>query len=119
MSSYLFIHLLCLLSGYVAGRLPTYMQRGGGLKAPYLPADTPLPGDQWIEQNLDQLGSQSISKWQQRYFVNSSWWDSEFGPVFILLGGEGPANPAWIVADTNIMFNAKKYSALVFSVEHR
>ena len=108
-----YFFLLSFLASYVTAF------RTRGLKAPFLPANTPLPKPQYIDQRLDHLGPTSSSTWKQRYFVNSSWWNPSSGPVFILLGGEGPADPAWIVADTNIMLLAMKYSALVFSVEHR
>lgn len=114
--------LLCCIIGYAAAGFAPSMRRGSLLKAPYLPDDTPLPAAQWVDQKLDHLSNTSNSAitWKQRYFVNSTWWDKGGnGPVFLLLGGEGPASPAWIVANTNIMICAKKYKALVFSVEHR
>lgn len=112
--------LIVFLAAVAAARLPLLRRRGGALKAPYLPKDTPKPDAQWIEQQLDHFSSSgSSSTWQQRYFANSSWWDQASGPVFLLLGGEGPANPNWIVADTHIMINAQKYKALVLSIEHR
>ncbi len=93
--------------------------RRGGLPPPYLEADVPLPEAKWFDQKLDHFGNPGT--WKQRYFVNSTWWDNHMndGPVFFLLGGEGPANPAWIVADTSIMLMAQQYGALVFSIEHR
>ena len=36
-----------------------------------------------------------------------------------MIGGEGPADPTWLVADTETMVNAAKYKALVVMVEHR
>lgn len=108
---------LCLLVSCVTAALPRH---GRGLRAPYLPEGTPTPPPQWIDQKLDHMSSgKGGETWKQRYFVNSSWWDEEKGPVFMMLGGEGPGDPAWLVADTNIMRNAQKYKALVFSVEHR
>ena len=78
-----------------------------------------MPKAQWIYQKLDHTIANDKIRWKQRYFVNSTWWDHHSGPVFLLLGGEGPANPNWIVAGTNIMLNAQKHKALVFSIEHR
>jgi hypothetical protein len=110
----------CLFLGCAAAAVPPHILRGQRLVAPHLPEGTPLPPAEWVEQKLDHLtNDHGDTTWKQRYFVNSTWWDKESGPVFILLGGEGPANPSWIVADTNIMRNAQKYKALVFSVEHR
>ena len=106
-----------MVESYRVVSLPT---RGNALKPPFLARDTPLPAAQWVEQKLDHLAtSGNPTYWKQRYFVNSTWWDPQNGPVFLLLGGEGPANPTWIVADTEIMLLAQKFSALVFSVEHR
>lgn len=112
---------LCIVVGCVAGGFSPALgvAKGGVLKPPYLAPDTPMPDEKWIEQKLDHFSSSDNSTWEQRYYVNYTWWDVESGPVFLMLGGEGPANPAWIVADTNIMLSAQKYSALVFSVEHR
>ena len=36
-----------------------------------------------------------------------------------MIGGEGPADPTWLVANTETMVNAAKYNALVVMVEHR
>lgn len=111
--------LLCCIAGCAAAAAAPSTRRGSVLKAPYLPDDTPLPASQWVDQKLDHFSNTSGNTWKQRYFVNSTWWDKDNGPVFLLLGGEGPADAAWIVANTNIMICAKKYKALVFSVEHR
>ncbi len=98
--------------------LPPHMFWGGALRAPYVPESTPKPEAQWIDQKLDHFKNTS-GTWKQRYFVTSAWWNSEAGPVFIKLGGESPASPNWIVTDSNLMINAKKYKALVFVIEHR
>lgn len=110
--------LILFFAVVAAARLP-HIRRGGVLRTPFLPKDTPRPEAQWIDQKLDHFSNGSSSTWKQRYFVNSTWWDKESGPVFFMLGGEGPANPNWIVADTHMMINAQKYKALVFSIEHR
>lgn len=112
--------LPALLACFLLDCVDSHRSREQGLKAPYLLEGTPTPPPQWVDQKLDHMSSSSGDKtWKQQYFVNSSWWDKDKGPVFLLLGGEGPANPAWLVADTNIMRNAQKYRALVFTVEHR
>lgn len=40
------------------------------------------------------------------------------GPVFVMIGGEGPANPAWMSNGAWIDF-AKTYNAMCFQLEHR
>ena len=51
--------------------------------------------------------------------MNDTHWKRPDGPVFLLIGGEGPNNPAWLSANTEIMLNAQLYNALVLSLEHR
>ena len=110
--------MVCLL-GVLYGANSLGPGRTRGLKPPPLPSDTPLPEAKWISQRLDHFAPVGTHpQWNQRYFVNSTWWNGD-GPIFLLLGGEGPADPAWLVADTNIMVMATKYGALVVSVEHR
>ncbi len=110
-----FIVLLFLFS-CAAALAP--LQRGV-LRAPPTPPGVKLPEPQWMVQYLDHFNKDSKTTWNQRYFTNDSFWDKESGPVFLLLGGEGPDNPAWLVADTEIMINAQKFKALVITIEHR
>ncbi len=110
-----FVILLCLVSCAVA-----LVPRGRvSLRAPHVPPGTKLPQPQWLHQYLDHFDKNSHTTWKQRYFVNDTWWDKENGPIFILLGGEGPDSPEWLVADTEIMINAHKFSAMVVTIEHR
>ena len=51
--------------------------------------------------------------------MNASHWNKAGGPVFLMIGGEGKADPSWLAADTEIMINAVKYRALVVFLEHR
>ncbi len=110
-----FVILLCLVSCAVAF-LP---RQRVGLRAPYTPPGVKLPPAQWIDQYLDHFDKNSKTTWKQRYFVNDTWWDKENGPIFILLGGEGPDSPEWLVVDTEIMINAQKFNAMVITIEHR
>lgn len=88
------------------------------LQAPPISLDAKPPAEQWFEQKLDHIGN-APGTWKQRYFVNDTYWMKESGPVFLMLGGEGEANPNWICADTDIMKNARKFGALVVLLEHR
>ena len=89
------------------------------LRPPPLPPGAAVPEPRWFpEQKLDHFSSDSRT-WSQRYFINDTFWDHSNGPVFLMMGGEGPANPSWLVAATEIMKNGQKYSALVVSLEHR
>lgn len=55
----------------------------------------------------------------QRYFVNDSYFDfKNQGPVFLMIGGEGPADARWMVKGAWIDY-AKKFNALCINLEHR
>lgn len=88
------------------------------LRGPPVPKDAVLPSPSWYNQLLDHFDANCTTTWEQRYFVNDSFW-TQTGPVFLMLGGEGPANPTWLVADTEVMLNAQKYGAMVIMLEHR
>lgn len=91
-----------------------------GLRPPSLPPGATVPQPQWFKtQKLDHFSSSDKRTWEQRYFVNDTLWDEKNGPVFLMLGGEGPADPAWLATDTDIMRNAAKYKAMVIYLEHR
>lgn len=106
--------LLCLVHSWPSRR------RVLGLRSPPLPCGTKLADDLWFkEQKLDHFSDDDKRTWQQRYFINDTLWDRTSGPVFLMLGGEGPADPAWLAMDTEIMINAAKYKAFVIFLEHR
>ena len=93
---------------------------GFGLRSPPTTPGAKLAEDQWFAgQKLDHFDPKETRTWKQRYFVNDTNWDGKDGPVFVLIGGEGPASPAWLAEQTEIMVNAQMNKALVFSLEHR
>lgn len=53
----------------------------------------------------------------QRYFINEAFYRPG-GPVFLMIGGEGPANPAWMKDGTWLTY-AEKLGALCLMLEHR
>lgn len=53
----------------------------------------------------------------QRYFVNEAFYKPG-GPVFLMIGGEGPANPGWMHYGTWLTY-AEKLGALCLMLEHR
>uniref|UniRef100_A0A7S0WWE3 Thymus-specific serine protease n=1 Tax=Pyramimonas obovata TaxID=1411642 RepID=A0A7S0WWE3_9CHLO len=81
------------------------------------------PKAQWITQPLDHFDAGYNKTWQQRYFVNSSFFDGT-GPVFLCVGGEGTAIKSSVVTTGEVhcglmMTMAAEKKALVFAVEHR
>ncbi|XP_043221434.1 putative serine protease K12H4.7 [Amphibalanus amphitrite] len=87
------------------------------LMAPPHVGDDPLPPDQWYTQQLDHFDASETRTWQQRYQVNDSFYQPG-GPVFLMIGGEGPASAVWLVSGTWIDY-AQQYGALCFQLEHR
>ena len=89
-----------------------------GMRAPPVPKDTVLPSECYYTQKLDHFNDSDTTTWQQRYFVENSSW-TPTGPVFLMLGAEGPADPGWLVGNNQMMRNAKIYGAMAILLEHR
>ncbi|CAL8295962.1 unnamed protein product [Merluccius merluccius] len=73
--------------------------------------------DQWFIQKLDHFNGADSRTWKQRYFVNDKFY-RDGGPVFLMIGGEGPANPSWMENGTWLLYG-QKMSALCLLLEHR
>ncbi|KAI4793923.1 hypothetical protein KUCAC02_032401 [Chaenocephalus aceratus] len=71
----------------------------------------------WFTQKLDHFNGADSRQWKQRFFVNEAFSRPE-GPVFLMIGGEGPANAAWMQNGTWLKY-AEKLGALCFMLEHR
>ncbi|XP_002738015.1 thymus-specific serine protease-like [Saccoglossus kowalevskii] len=74
--------------------------------------------DLYLEQPLDHFDPLVTDIYEQRYWVNPTYWNKENGPVFLFIGGEG-ALGAYDVEEGEHVDLAKKYGALIFAVEHR
>ena len=73
----------------------------------------------WFQQKLDHFNPQEQRVWPQKYFVNSTFFKTG-GPVFFLLGGEGPLSPSSVAGSHFILTQyAQQYNALIVAVEHR
>ncbi|XP_066273343.1 putative serine protease F56F10.1 [Branchiostoma lanceolatum] len=111
--------LLTCVVGYTAA-LPWFLHgrpRGGMLGSPGRAGNGPLPPDQWVTQRLDHYNDADLRTWQQRYFVNDTFFKPG-GPVFLMIGGEGTADPIWMVTGAWIEY-AKEFHALCVMLEHR
>ena len=53
----------------------------------------------------------------KRYWVNDTFFLG-YGPVFIMIGGEGEENPIWMIEGQWIQY-AQKFGALCVLLEHR
>eukprot|EP01028_Stygiella_incarcerata_P009784 TRINITY_DN472_c0_g1_i1.p1 TRINITY_DN472_c0_g1~~TRINITY_DN472_c0_g1_i1.p1 ORF type:complete len:505 (+),score=103.36 TRINITY_DN472_c0_g1_i1:82-1515(+) len=77
-------------------------------------------GEQWFTQKLDQFDNLDTKTWQQRYYVNDSFYKPGSGaPVFFMIGGEGPLSDSSVTDHFVVGLYAKNFSALVVSLEHR
>ena len=62
--------------------------------------------------------------WSQRFFANATWFGGGEAPVFLCVGGEGPALEARVVQDGGLHCGhmidlAQEVGALVLALEHR
>ncbi|BFZ06100.1 hypothetical protein BsWGS_09139 [Bradybaena similaris] len=79
--------------------------------------DMKLPPEQWYWQKLDHFNGATGRYWQQRYFTNSTFYKPG-GPLFVQIGGEGAADPIWLVEGAWINY-AQTYNAYCVLLEHR
>ncbi|XP_059055220.1 putative serine protease K12H4.7 isoform X1 [Achroia grisella] len=92
---------------------------GGNLGAPGGYDGEPLPPARWFKQKLDHSTPTNVQLWKQRYYINDTFFDYDNqGPVFLMIGGEGPADPRWMVRGAWIEY-AQKFKALCINLEHR
>ena len=116
--------LLSALLTHAVTALPTHPWRGV--------ARTQLTGDvddgsQTFEQQVDHFAPDgSRVSWQQRWFVNDTAWlaSNRVGPVFLCVGGEGPALQANVVSLSgahcaDAVSLAQSTGALMLALEHR
>ncbi|XP_073954590.1 putative serine protease K12H4.7 [Choristoneura fumiferana] len=114
-----FILSICLLEVVTGRHFHLGRSKYGNLGAPADSNGLRLPKAQWFKQKLDHSSSSDQRTWKQRYYVNDSFYDfNNPGPVFLMIGGEGPADPRWMVKGAWIDY-AKKFNALCINLEHR
>ncbi|BFU23556.1 serine carboxypeptidase s28 family protein [Entamoeba histolytica] len=70
---------------------------------------------------LDHFNANNQNDFDIQYFVNKKFLDANDpnAPLFVLLGGEGPASPKVLQNNYVIDSLAKKHKGLMLSVEHR
>jgi pimeloyl-ACP methyl ester carboxylesterase len=75
------------------------------------------PHAQWFTQTLDHFNPQDGRTWQQKFYVNSTFWVPG-GPIFFQIGGEGPAS-YYFVTGWAMSEYAATHNALQVALEHR
>ncbi|XP_023948748.2 putative serine protease K12H4.7 [Bicyclus anynana] len=104
---------------HCAKRFHLGRSKGGNLGLPGGVVHGKLPPEQWFEQKLDHSTPTDMRTWKQRYYVNESFYDfNNPGPIFLMVGGEGPASAKWMVQGAWIEY-AKQFNALCIQLEHR
>ena len=73
--------------------------------------------DLWFDQLLDHSLPSDNRTWKQRYFVSNKFYKPG-GPAFLMIGGEGRANPVWMAQGAWTDY-AKEFGAKLFMLEHR
>ncbi|XP_024298973.1 thymus-specific serine protease [Oncorhynchus tshawytscha] len=80
----------------------------------------PVFQEQWITQKLDHFNGADSRVWNQKFLVTETYYRAG-GPVFLMIGGEGPINAGWMAMNPGSAWltYAKKLGALCLMVEHR
>jgi Serine carboxypeptidase S28 len=73
--------------------------------------------DEWFNQILDHNDLSNKQTWKQLYYTRSDFYKPG-GPVFIMVGGEGPISTKFMEEGAWIHY-AKENNALCFQLEHR
>jgi len=80
------------------------------------------PGARYFTTKQDHFDSSNTRTWQQAYFVNDTFFDGK-GPVFLCVGGEGPALDGSAVVSSVHCNDAvelmPQVNALMLALEHR
>ncbi|XP_045200645.2 putative serine protease K12H4.7 isoform X2 [Mercenaria mercenaria] len=91
---------------------------GGKVGAPKAQDGVRLPDQQFYEfQKVNHFDGSDFRYWKQRYFVNNATFRAG-GPIFLMLGGEAEASPAWLV-DGAWQQYARDHGAFLVLLEHR
>eukprot|EP00766_Chilomastix_caulleryi_P000712 gnl/Chilomastix_caulleri/1692.p1 GENE.gnl/Chilomastix_caulleri/1692~~gnl/Chilomastix_caulleri/1692.p1 ORF type:complete len:209 (-),score=58.86 gnl/Chilomastix_caulleri/1692:41-667(-) len=76
-------------------------------------------GELWFtEQLVDHFDQTNTSTWSQRYFVNTTHYQAG-GPVFLMIGGEGPESQSAVNGHFHFMEWAKELHGIGVALEHR
>jgi len=110
-----------LLASFAEGK--RYLNRRSslheGLRYRNIQPSDSAPEPQWFTQTVDHYDPLNNATFQQQYYVNDTYWSGPGGPIFLLLGGEGPIGPDDVLSHFVLPTYAQKFGALIISVEHR
>jgi len=89
-----------------------------GLKYHGIEKSEAAPQPQWFTQMVDHFDPLNNATFQQQFYVNDTYW-TPGGPIFILLGGEGPLEADDVQGHFVLPMYAMKFGALIVAPEHR
>ncbi|EGG23012.1 Putative serine protease [Cavenderia fasciculata] len=79
---------------------------------------SPSPLALWFDQQVDHFDPLNQDTFKQQYFINDTYWRPG-GPVFFVLGGEGPISPGYVNGHFVVNTYAQLFDALIVACEHR
>jgi len=119
---YIILSLLLTVLAVNAVRLGHDSALNKGLKyyrgVDRLSASVSDPSPLWYTQQVDHFDPTNFDTFQQQYYVNSTYY-TPGGPVFLVLGGEGPLSAGYVTGHFVVNLYAQKFGALIVAVEHR
>lgn len=109
--------VLSLVSSSFAGRRHA-------LDTPPPPSSFSYPGPRYFpSQRQDHFDGTNDRTWSQAYYVNDTFFDVRTGPVFLCVGGEGPAFDGSVVVASvhcNVAVESlSRHGALMVALQHR
>jgi serine protease 16 len=119
-----------LLLAPAATALPARLNGQFVFDNPHRPAEALSAADEkgnehYLKQMVDHFDRSNGERFEQRYFVNTSYWagaDSD-APVFLCVGGEGPPMNYLVLVSSDhcndMVEMAGEHGALLLALEHR
>eukprot|EP00026_Physarum_polycephalum_P008650 Phypoly_transcript_08744.p1 GENE.Phypoly_transcript_08744~~Phypoly_transcript_08744.p1 ORF type:complete len:444 (+),score=66.79 Phypoly_transcript_08744:144-1475(+) len=74
---------------------------------------------QWFEQTVDHFNAEDTRTFQQRYYVNPTYWNKQSGLVILYINGEGPVFAPPNDPTDEVVLLAQHYNAIIVTLEHR
>ncbi|TKR75773.1 hypothetical protein L596_017016 [Steinernema carpocapsae] len=90
-----------------------------GLRPSPISTSSEVIPEQWFLQPLDNFDSNYTETYKQRYWSSNKFYKPG-GPIFLMLGGEGPEDSSWLTEEgLEWVTLAKNFNAKLFLIEHR
>ncbi|GAB0099093.1 putative serine protease F56F10.1 [Sergentomyia squamirostris] len=119
LSARIFLFFLAILSGSLATKHSFWRGRvADDFHGNTSHLSKPLPSEKWFVQQSDPYYMLDNKTFHQRYYVNTEFFKSKTGPVFLFIGREGPVSSRWMVEGAWLRY-AQELGALCLQIEHR